>query len=295
MSMRADWHIHSRHSPCGRPEATLELILREARAAGIEELGITDHLNSPLNDAAVRACRQEYDALDGKAGFQFALEVGCLRRHDLDEARRLGPAASIWGQQGGGPSDDELVLYLPEDLLGELRPAYLIGGAHGTLGAPLERDAVIRQYHRQNLFLACHPAVNIVAHPWWWQGAWLDERKMYSSLPWFDDFSAIPLSMHDELAAAAREHGTAIEINAGAIFVNPAYPDRFKDEYLDYLAYLKDAGVTFSVGSDSHHPGYDGRLRLIEPQLAALGLTEDQLWRPVGTGRQGEGAQSPTG
>jgi histidinol phosphatase-like PHP family hydrolase len=109
---------------------------------------------------------------------------------------------------------------------------------------------------------------------------------MYSSLPWFDDFAAIPFSMHDELAAAAREHGTAIEINAGAIFVNARYPERFKSQYLDYLAYLKDAGVAFSVASDSHHAGYDDRLRLIEPQLDALGLTEGELWRPDKETRQ---------
>jgi len=275
-----DWHIHSRHSPCGKPEATLERILREARAAGFTALGVTDHLNCRLNEPALREARQEYDALSGKDGFLFGLEVCCLRRYDLDEADRLGPAASIWGPRQGGQPDDELTLHLPDALMTELRPAYLIGGAHSPLGAALERDAVIRQYHRQNVYLACHPAVDVVAHPWWWQGAWVDGEGMYSSLPWFDDFSAIPLSMHDELAAAAREHGTAIEINAGAIFVNARYPERFKSQYLDYLADLKDAGVTFAVASDSHHTGYDDRLRLIEPQLDALGLTEEELWRP---------------
>jgi histidinol phosphatase-like PHP family hydrolase len=127
--------------------------------------------------------------------------------------------------------------------------------------------------------------VDVVAHPWWWQGAWQDADGMYRTLPWFDDFSAVPRSMHDELAAAAREHGTAIEINAGAIFVNPAYTNHFKHQYLEYLAYMKDAGVTFCVASDSHHPGYDARLRLIEGELDFLGLTEDQLWRPAAAGR----------
>jgi histidinol phosphatase-like PHP family hydrolase len=280
MQVHTDWHVHSRHSPCGKPEATMALIWREAQAAGILALGVTDHLNCHLNESALRAARQEYDALTGKGGFLFGLEVCCLRRYDLDEAERLGAAASIWGPQQGGPAGDELTLYLPERLMADLRPAYLIGGVHSPLGAALDRESVIRQYHRQYVFLACHPAVDVVAHPWWWQGAWLDSQGMYSSLPWFDDLSAVPSSMHDELAAASREHSTAIEINAGAIFANAKYPDRFKDQYLEYLAYLKDAGVTFAVGSDSHHAGYDRRLRLIEPQLDALGLTEEQLWRP---------------
>jgi hypothetical protein len=90
-----DWHIHSRHSPCGKPEATLELILREARVAGITALGVTDHLNCKLNEPALRAARQEYDTLSGKDGFLFGLEVCCLRRYDLDEADRLGPTARV--------------------------------------------------------------------------------------------------------------------------------------------------------------------------------------------------------
>ncbi len=280
MQVHTDWHVHSRHSPCGKPEATMALIWREAQAAGILALGVTDHLNCQLSESALRAARQEYDALTEKSSFSFGLEVCCLRRYDLDEAERLGAAASIWGPQHGGPAGDELALYLPEDLMADLQPAYLIGGAHSPLGAALERDSIIRQYHRQYVFLACHPAVDVVAHPWWWQGAWLDAQGMHSSLPWFDDFSAVPSSMHDELAAASREHGTAIEINAAAIFANATYPDRFKEQYLEYLAYLKDAGVTFAIGSDSHHAGYDGQLRLLKRQLDVLGLTEDQLWRP---------------
>jgi len=280
MRVHMDWHVHSRHSPCGKPEATLAKILREARAAGITSLGVTDHLFGPLTEPAIRAARAEYDALPEKEGFLFGIEASCLRRHDVAEAARLGAAANIWGLQRGGAADDDLTVYLPGDLVAEVRPAYVIGGAHGPLGAPLERDAVIRQYHRQNVFLACHPAVDVVAHPWWWQGAWEDADGMYRTLPWFDDFSAIPRSMHDELAAAAKEHSTAIEINAGAVFVNPAYTDGFKHQYLEYLAYLRDAGVTFSVASDSHHPGYDARLGRIERELDLLGLTEGELWRP---------------
>ncbi|NLW50794.1 MAG: hypothetical protein GXY85_08125 [Candidatus Brocadiaceae bacterium] len=280
MQIDMDWHIHSRHSPCGNPEATLARILCEARAAGITCLGVTDHLNGPPTEAAVRAARAEYDALPEKDGFLFGIEATCLRRYDVEEARRLGAAAGIWGQQKGGPAGGELTVYLPEALLAEVRPAYVIGGAHWTLGVPLDRESVIREYHRQSVHLARHPEVDIVAHPWWWQGAWRDADGMYRTLPWFDDFSVIPPSMHEELAAAARENGTAIEINAGAIFTNPAYPERFKEQYLEYLACMKELGVTFSLASDSHHPGYDDRLHRIAAELDRLDLTEAHFWRP---------------
>ena len=67
---------------------------------------------------------------------------------------------------------------------------------------PFELDAVIRDYHRQNMFLALHPLVTIVAHPWWWMGHWADGEGNYPAEPWLDDFACIPRSMHDEFAAA---------------------------------------------------------------------------------------------
>ena len=86
MRVHMDWHIHSRHSPCGKPEATLAKIMQEARAAGVSSLGVTDHLNCQLSEASVRAAREEYDALPEKGDFLFGVEVTCLRRYDVAEA-----------------------------------------------------------------------------------------------------------------------------------------------------------------------------------------------------------------
>lgn len=289
MRIRSDWHIHTRHSPCGKPEATMELIRRQAAEAGIETLGVSDHLHCHLSEPAVLASRREYDALADRDGVLFGLEVSCLRRYDVAENERRGEDGSLYGYLPGGPADDELAIHLPAELVERVRPAYVIAGVHWPLDAPPEREAVIRQYHRQYVFLAGHPDVDVVAHPWWWATphhwdvTWRDEDGVYNSLPWFDDFGAIPRSMHDELAAAAREHGTAIEINAGAFFANRSYPDRFKRQYCEYLAYLKDAGVTFAMGSDSHAPGYAAdRAAHLQRVADELGLDEGDLWRPDG-------------
>jgi len=287
MEVQCDWHSHSRHSPCGKPQATMALMLSQAREAGIRHLGVTDHINCRLNDAALLAARAEFDALDASNGLYFGLEVSCLRQYDLERNDERGEDGEIYGYQNDGPADGELALYLPDDLLGRLRPAYLIGGVHWPLGAARERDAVIRQYHRQYMFLATHPRVDIVAHPWWWvsphswNSQWMDEDGVYRTAPWFDDLAAIPTSMHEELAAAAREHGTAIEINAGAIFANPIYPIRFKRQYAEYLALMKDLGVRFALASDSHAAGYAAdRIGHLQGVVDELGLTPDDLWRP---------------
>jgi len=283
MKIRSAWHIHSHHSPCGNPEATLAKIVREVRGAGITSMGITDHLHCRLSVPSLRACRQEYDALADAEGVHFGVEVTCLRRYDVRQIEALGKAAGVGGIQAGGPPQDALALDVPPGFLEELGAQYIIGGAHGPLGAPPEREAVIRAYHRQNMFLATHPQIDIVAHPWWWGGAiWQDADGRYRGLPWFDDFSVIPKSMHDEFAAAAREHGTVIEINARAVLLNWAYPETFRPQYLEYLAFLKESGVVFSVGSDSHAASYAGGLAEIAPDLERMGIPEGDLWRPAG-------------
>jgi len=280
MKVRWDWHIHSRHSPCGKPEATLELIQSRAREAGIEHAGVADHLNCRLNEPAVLAAREEYDALPDKTGFHFAVELTCIRRWDLEQNDRLGEGGGIYGFQSGWPPDGELTVHLPDEVRQRVRPDYVIAGAHSPLQAPLERRAVIRQYHRQHMFLVTHPLVDILAHPFWWNGPWQDAEGNWSGPPWFDDFGAIPRSMHDELAAAARENDVAIEINPGAIFLNSRYPEDFKRQYWYFLAFMKDAGVRFAFASDSHAAGYEDRLSKIQDGLDRLGLTESDVWLP---------------
>lgn len=262
-------------------------LYEEARRAGIDWLGVTDHISCRLNDDYLLAARREYDELEPKPGFLFGLEVSCLRRWDLERNDRMGVEGGDFAFHAGGPEAGELALYLPEELMEKLKPAYVIGGVHWPLGTPVDREAVIREYHRQYMFLAEHPRVDVVGHPWWfvsppwWDGAWHDERDRYQGPPWFDDFGAVPESMHEELAAAARQNDTAVEINPGAIFSNPRYPAAFKLDYWDYLAGMKERGVQFITGSDSHADGYNrDRLPSIESEVERLGLTESHLWTP---------------
>jgi histidinol phosphatase-like PHP family hydrolase len=279
MKITHDWHIHSHYSPCGSKRTEVAAIAEGARARGILSFGLTDHLFTGISMGLLREARRAYDELASKEGFHFGVEASCLREYDLRRYEADPANASAYGYCTGGP-EEEPVLFLPEELWSGLKVEYVIAGAHWPLGVPDEIDAVMRNYHRQNILIAEHPQVDVIAHPWWWNKA-LAKAGYGGFAGWVEDFSIIPKSMHDELASAALEHGKAIEINANATLLNGSYPETFRREYLEYLAYLKSRGVTFSIGSDSHGPGYAGRLHAIEGDLDQLGLSEADLWMPA--------------
>lgn len=284
MRLKTDWHIHTRHSPCGWGEASLARLAADASAAGLTAIGVTDHLHCAMNEPTLRACRSEYDSLRCDMEVHFGVEVTAIRKWDLERNDSLGMDGNISGFHTGGPADGELTIHLPNAFRNELKIEYVIGGTHNTLDAPMRRGAIIRCFHRQNMFLACREEVDIVAHPWWWVHGWKNADGTFTGEPWFDDFRAIPRSMHDEFASAVLENDKAVEINGGAIFLTPRYTEHFKMQYLDYLLGLKAAGVRFAVNTDAHCPGYPAeRVERFIPYLEKLDLDPDSLWRPGGT------------
>lgn len=279
MTITSDWHIHSQNS-CDSACLTVATLLRRSREKGITAFGLTDHLHTPYNLPDLVASRREYLDSAPPASFHFGVEASCVSAWEIAEIAKGGHPRPVCGLRSGGPAGAEPALGLTEAMIRELGIEYVVGGVHWPLYVPWERDAIIRDFHRQNLFLATHPLVDIVAHPWWWHGHWkAPDRHYYQAEPWLDDFRKIPQSMHDEFAAAVREHGTAVEINPTAMLFTTAYPDRFKEQYVEYLAGLKERGVTFSFGSDCHDADYAIDLEKSAAVLARIGIRDEDLWR----------------
>ena len=278
MSLTSDWHIHS-HNSCDDASLSMAELVVSAARDGITDFGITDHIHTPHNLPDLMASRQEYLATGPAPGFRFGVEVSCVSQWELEELAQGGHANPVYGLRQGGPAGAEPAIALTADCIAFLGIEYVVGGTHWPLYCPLERDAVIRDYHRQNMFLAAHPLVDIVAHPWWWMGGWQDADGQYRGDPWLDDFGKIPQSMHDEFAAAVIEHGKAAEINLFAMLLNETYPASFAPQYLEYLAGLKQRGVALSLGSDCHDPKYDVDFERAEEMLASVGISDADLWR----------------
>jgi histidinol phosphatase-like PHP family hydrolase len=276
MKIRSDWHIHSQHS-CDGACITISDLVREAKIAGIGDFGLTDHVHTPYNLPDIAASRAAYMLNEPSDRFHFGVEVSSVSQWEIDEVAGGGYDHPVYGvRKGGKPGCDLAIGIGPEDLE-TYGIEYVVGGTHWPMYVAMEREAVIRDYHRQNMFLATHPLVDIVAHPWWWMGHWKDDNDDYPAEPWFDDFGVIPKSIHDEFAAAAVEHGTAVEINISANLLNPHYPAHFAEQYLAYLAGLQSQGVTLSIGSDCHSEHYEFDFAKVEQMLESVGI-DDDLW-----------------
>ncbi|MEK6795222.1 MAG: hypothetical protein AABZ39_10620 [Spirochaetota bacterium] len=286
MRITSDWHIHSRNS-CDSACMTMADLMAETPALGVTDFGVTDHLHTPFNLPDIVNSRKEYLASTPSPRFHFGVEVSSVSKWEIDEIRTGAHKDPVYGLRSGGKPDCELAIGLTEEDIAANGIEYVVGGTHWPMYVPFERDAVIRDYHRQNMFLAAHPLVDIVAHPWWWMGHWADEKGRFNGEPWFDDLTHIPQSMHDEFAKAAREHGTAVEINISAILLNPYYPEHFARQYLEYVAYLKQAGVSLSIGSDCHSAHYSKmNFGPAVRMLDSIGIRDEDLWKlpPLRTG-----------
>ncbi len=276
MRITSDWHIHSRNSCDGACMAIADLV-GDAERKGIRDFGVSDHLHSSFNLADIVRSRKEFLAVTTSPRFHFGIEVSSMSQWELEEIAGGKHENPVYGLRSGGPPGAPLAIALSAEDIAAYQIEYVIGGTHWPMYVEKEREAVIRDYHRQNMFLATHPLVDIVAHPWWWSGHWADARGNYPAEPWFDDFGVIPESMHDEFAAAAIEHGSAVEINISANLLNPRYPAVFTPRYLEYLAGLQSRGVMLSIGSDCHSMRYEIDFEKIEHMLESAGI-RDEFW-----------------
>lgn len=245
-----DFHIHTVHLGCGNDTLTIPALLKRCEEEGLQIIGIADHLNGP----------------------EF-LDKHFLIKRDLAEAQthldvRFGVEVNVI-------ADDGTLSITPEE---KERAGFefVIGGVHGPWLEEGDVGALMRRQHEMMMRAIQQPLLDVLVHPYWFPKGELDKR----SLPWPDDLSDVTATMRSELAAASRELGVAIEVNAEAIFCAGIYSDRFKQDYAQFLGDLYVEGATFSVASDAHDISHLGSTRVVEHVLESIGVEDHRVWVP---------------
>ena len=169
--------------------------------------------------------------------------------------------------QQSEPYDIELAATKGE--LISLGVRYAVSAAHWRVdkaNAPMETELEenIKEWYRQQLWLACDERTTILGHPWY-----------HPYRLWYDDFSIIPRSMNMEIAAALKENGKYVECNSH-FFKDHFTSERFKRQYAEYLRELFEMGIPVTYGSDAHREYVDLR-PVVEKHLELAGFAEGDI------------------
>ncbi len=237
---------------CANATMDVAAIIRECERLGVKSLGITDHLNALDKHELHAPIQRDIRALDTDIAVYFGVELNFLAP-DGDFAF----SAEIKERYGF---------------------QFAIGGIHGAYLDMYDQRKLVDMQHRHHLRTCNDPSIDVLVHPYWFGKGEFDAKGW----PWFDSMQTVPERYARELGQTAKATGTAIEINACANLTNPAYSDRYVQEYIAFLAVVAEEGACFSLGSDAHDIG---RLKDIETAWQVAGqleLTADRLYRPTG-------------
>lgn len=269
MLIHSDWHIHSEASYDAT--LTLEVIDATAAAFGFKKIGITDHVN--YNDE--KFLQDLRNSSENVKAFQknhsnviLGAELTPIAKPEFDYIQTHGTRDGYVAPLISAPFDIELALSKEE--LKMLGVRYAIGAAHWRVDVPKESvdasdiDAAIREWYRQQLWLACDERVTILGHPWY-NGKAL----------WYEDFTLIPHTMHMDIAAALKENNKYVECNAAFFYTDKA-TEKFRYQYAEFLRELFEIGIPVTYGSDSHNI-YIPRHTDAEKYLRAAGFIDGDI------------------
>lgn len=289
MLLKQNFHIHSTHSN-DFAQMTLWNMYDEMSEMGMEHFGVSDHLHTRYNLDDIRSCAKHFHDLTTNfkpAGkFHLGVEVSVVSKYEC-EAIASGNYTTdeltpVYGVRSGLPDHNEYMLDFTEADKKALGIEYVIGSCHFPLQFPMTQNGLIDDYYQQLMFIANHPLVNIVAHPWWSLEittalkGWHVKREEYN----WESFLKIPQRYFDDIGEAIVKNHKLAEINGGLLFEReqtPAYCQRYARMLQDWKA----QGVKFSYGSDDHCAHFDKyKIIAMESVLTLLGFTEDDFGLP---------------
>ena len=278
MIIHSDWHIHSECSyDSSLPLAEIE---QKTKQFGFKKIGITDHANfndekflGDLKRSVIKVKELQRTYPEAVLG----VELTPIEKPEFDYIAKRGTREGYVAPILSAPYEIELAQTKEELIAQGVR--YAIGAAHWRVDVPnakqlpTDLDACIKEWHRQQMWLACDERVTILGHPW------------YNGLSiWYDDFSVIPRSMNMELASVLKEKGKYVECNS-QFFTSSKATEKFRRQYAEFIRELFENGIPVTYGSDSHNEYKNVHLE-VEKYLIPVGfkdgdfseVADEHLW-----------------
>ena len=201
MLIHSDWHIHSEFSY----DAALPLkeIAETAAVFGFRKVGITDHVNYNdnkfLEDLKQSACHVK-EAQKAYPNMVLGVELTPIEKPKFDYIAKTGTREGYVAPATDSPY--EIALAATKEELVSLGVRYAIGASHWRVDSPFAKklepdlDACIKEWYRQQMWLAADERVTILGHPWYMGKA-----------IWYEDFDVIPRSMKLDIANELKKNG----------------------------------------------------------------------------------------
>ena len=242
MRITSDIHTHTYLSSCAARDSYPEDFLRICKAAGIRTLGFSDH----LWDKAVPGSSNWYAPQDVEHVMQLKERLAGAACQEQAAGMKIlfGCETEFLGGKHVAISREAVSLFdyvlVPPDhfhMKGFTRPADL----NDPAGI---KELMIRRFMEvMELGIA-----TAVVHPFHAMG-WTPEMPRLIQ-------SMITDNEYHECFVAARQAKCAIEINSCALDATDdgLGEDKFSPEYVRMMTLAREAGCTFSIGTDSHNP-----------------------------------------
>ena len=248
----ADFHVHTRFSPCGHPDATIEAMVARARTKGLAALGFADH----VTPRTIPGC-----------GFYDGQQIGVLAEMRkivaaLPGASTDGPGLELfvgveadYTLAGAGCLDAEMIR-LVDHVVCSASHFHLPAAPVPAENTPRAKAHLMVQMAREMLRL---DGVTIWAHPF-------DCSAMRPLAP---IMAEIGEATQADLITLANVREIAIEINGG-----PGKDLAYREATTAFFGLAREMGARFTVTADAHHPDDFQRLDIAVQWAQDLAIPE---------------------
>lgn len=251
--LTANYHIHTRYSPCADRGMTFDAVLDAAEEAGLTHIGISDHCYSfDLNSLRIKSLREELAQAAGERSIQACLGVEAYLLNHRYASIRANVAGLF-----------EYVLMAPNH--------YHIR----VVNQPISWEPRLLADHELYMFesAANNPATDVVAHPFRLSPRRFQMEQDRLAQLSHDMMEALDQKRLAETLDRMREREVAVELNAKALETAGGSLDGF------YRLCL-ERGTMIAFGTDAHSLNEIAPSAETARYVESLNAPAELIWRP---------------